>query len=440
MQELDLLIRGANIVSSNAIQRADVGIIGKKIFCIGPDLKNPAKSTIDASGKHIFPGIIDTQVHFREPGMTHKEDLNTGSRSAVLGGVTTFLEMPNTKPPCTSVEDVQEKIELGLKKSFANFGFFIGATGENLDELVKSQDMIGCPGIKIFLGSSTGSLLLYERSKLLEIFKTVTCPVAVHSENEDMLKERMDIFKNATSVHDHYKWRNTEVAMSSTERVISIAEEAKKKIHVLHITTKDEMEFLATKKEFCTVETTPQHLSLSAPEIYDEIGTYAQMNPPIRTKEHTTGIWAGLHNGTVDVLGSDHAPHSKEEKDKGYPYSPSGMPGVQTIFPIMLDHALNNKLSIGKLCELLCETPSKLYSLRTKGFIKENFDADLTIVDFEKTNIIKDEDMASKCGWTPFNNKKVKGLISQTIVMGQVVVNDGKIISSPCGEPIRREQ
>lgn len=436
--EFDLVIRNATFLSGGQPTIADIGIYGKKIKKIEKNLQGKSLEEFDASGLQVFPGVIDSQVHFREPGLVHKEDLYTGSLSAALGGVTTFFEMPNTNPATTTVDAIKEKIALAAEKSLVNYGFYIGATGDNLEELIKAQEIEGCCGVKIFLGSSTGSLLLYDRDKLLEIFKNLKCPIAVHSESEVILNQRKSIRDNAKSVHAHYEWRNVDSAVESTKMILSVAKEADRKVHLLHISTRDEMDIIEKNRNHCTVEVTPQHLSLYAPDIYDIIGTFAQMNPPIREKIHQEGLWQALHNGLVDVIGSDHAPHTIEEKNKGYPNSPSGMPGVQTIFQMMLHHHLSGKLSLVKLQELMCETPAKLYGLN-KGQIKEGFDADFTIADLKGDHLITNEEQASKCGWTPYNGMKIKGRIVSTIVMGSIVMLNGKILHENAASPILKK-
>ena len=440
MENIDLIIKSAQCVLPEEISIKDVGITGGKISCIQDsiDASNyPNAQIIEAKGKHLLPGIIDTQVHFRDPGLTHKEDLHTGSLSALLGGVTTFLEMPNTHPSTTTKEAIEFKINRAKELSYTNFGFFIGANGENLEEIKACQGLDGCPGVKIFLGSSTGDLLLYKEDKLLEIFTSVKSPIALHSENEEMLRERKDIQKEGKSVHAHYEWRNVETALSSTKRVIGIARKANKKVHVLHITSKDEIEFLKENKNICTVEVTPQHLTLYAPDIYDQIDTKAQMNPPIRTKKHSDALWSiGINQNVVDVIGSDHAPHTLQEKNRGYPKSPSGLPGVQTILTIMLDHVNKGVLSLEKCVELLCSAPAKLYSLKNKGSLIEGYDADCTLIDLSKFQTLKDEDMASKVGWTPYHGKVIQGVVEGTIVNGKPAYLYGKVYEGFRGLPI----
>jgi dihydroorotase len=436
MSSLDLIIKNGTLVSSKGRQTADIGVFSGEIVKIGK-IEEEAKNIIDATGMLVLPGLIDSQVHFRDPGLTHKETIYTGSKAAVLGGICTFFEMPNTQPSTTTLKRFVDKLNIAKEDSFANYGFYMGATAKNLDEILKVENLEGCCGVKIFLGSSTGDLLLYNRDKLLEIFKTVSCPIAVHSENEERLKERINIRDNAKDVHAHYEWRDAQTALESTRMIIDVAKEAGRKVHVLHITTKEEIEFLANNKEHCTIEVTPQHLTLSAPEVYDRIGTLAQMNPPIRTKEHQDALWKALNDGVVDVLGSDHAPHTLEEKSKPYPASPSGMPGVQTIFPVMIKNMNEGKITLEKIIELMSENPARLWGLN-KGKIEIGLDADFTLFDPNKEWTITNDQQASKVGWTPFYGMSMKGAPVGTIVMGQIAMLTGSSFKVE-GQPIKRD-
>ena len=383
-----------------------------------------------------MPGIIDTQVHFREPGSTDAEDLESGSRAAVLGGVTSLFEMPNTNPPTANLIEFDKKLKAAKNRMHSNYAFYFGATPDNTDQLADLKNVEGCCGVKLFAGSSTGNLLVDKEADIEKVISSSNRIVSIHSEDEDIIKLRKKFIKKG-DVHSHPEWRNVECAMSSTRRVVKIAERYNKKIHVLHVTTKDEVDFLAMHKKNVTFETTPQHLTLYAPDCYDKLGTYAQMNPPLRTKEHYDRLWVAIKNNIVDVLGSDHAPHLKENKDKVYPDTPSGMPGVQTIFPVMLDHVNSGKLSLEQLINLMCENPCRIFGIKNKGYIKEGFDADLTIADMNKEVVIKDEMIASKCGWTPFNNYKVKGFPVGTIVNGNLVMSDGKVVLESKGQPLK---
>jgi len=430
----NLIIKNGSCYIDGKLVKTDLALLGNKIKKIGKVELN-SSNVIDATDKVILPGIIDTQVHFREPGSTDAEDLESGSRAAVLGGVTSLFEMPNTNPPTSNLVEFDKKLKLAKNRMHSNYAFYFGATPDNVDQLSKLKNLKGCCGVKLFAGSSTGKLLVDKESDIEKVISNSDRIVSIHSEDEEILNLRKKFIRKG-DVHSHYEWRNSECAISSTRRVVKIAERYNKQIHVLHVSTKEEVDFLAMHKKNITFETTPQHLTLYAPDCYNKLGTYAQMNPPLRTKEHYDRLWAAIKNDIVDVLGSDHAPHLKENKDKEYPQSPSGMPGVQTIFPVMLDHVNSGRLSLEKLIKLMCENPCRIFGIKNKGFIKENFDADLTIVDMNKIQIIKDEMIASKCGWTPFNNYTVKGFPIGTIVNGNLVMSEGKIISKAQGMPL----
>ena len=430
----NLIIKNGSCYIDGKLVKTDLALLGNKIKKIGKVELN-SSNVIDATDKVILPGIIDTQVHFREPGSTDAEDLESGSRAAVLGGVTSLFEMPNTNPPTSNLVEFDKKLKLAKNRMHSNYAFYFGATPDNVDQLSKLKNLKGCCGVKLFAGSSTGKLLVDKEADIEKVISNSDRIVSIHSEDEEILNLRKKFIRKG-DVHSHYEWRNSECAISSTRRVVKIAERYNKKIHVLHVSTKEEVDFLAMHKKNITFETTPQHLTLYAPDCYNKLGTYAQMNPPLRTKEHYDRLWAAIKNDIVDVLGSDHAPHLKENKDKEYPQSPSGMPGVQTIFPVMLDHVSSGRLSLEKLIKLMCENPCRIFGIKNKGFIKENFDADLTIVDMNKIQIIKDEMIASKCGWTPFNNYTVKGFPVGTLVNGNLVMSEGKIISKAQGMPL----
>ena len=430
----NLIIKNGSCYIDGKLVKTDLALLGNKIKKIGKVELN-SSNVIDATDKVILPGIIDTQVHFREPGSTDAEDLESGSRAAVLGGVTSLFEMPNTNPPTSNLVEFDKKLKLAKNRMHSNYAFYFGATPDNVDQLSKLKNLKGCCGVKLFAGSSTGKLLVDKEADIEKVISNSDRIVSIHSEDEEILNLRKKFIRKG-DVHSHYEWRNSECAISSTRRVVKIAERYNKKIHVLHVSTKEEVDFLAMHKKNITFETTPQHLTLYAPDCYNKLGTYAQMNPPLRTKEHYDRLWAAIKNDIVDVLGSDHAPHLKVNKDKEYPQSPSGMPGVQTIFPVMLDHVSSGRLSLEKLIKLMCENPCRIFGIKNKGFIKENFDADLTIVDMNKIQIIKDEMIASKCGWTPFNNYTVKGFPVGTIVNGNLVMSEGKIISKAQGIPL----
>ena len=430
-----LIIKNGSCYINGKLIKTDIGLSGNKIKKIGKIELNSSK-VYDATDKVVLPGIIDTQVHFREPGSTDSEDLESGSRAAVLGGVTALFEMPNTNPPTSNLFEFDKKLRAARNRMHSNYAFYFGATPDNTNQLAQLKDVEGCCGVKLFAGSSTGNLLVDKEADIEKVISSSDRIVSIHSEDEDIIKLRKKFIKKG-DVHSHAEWRNVEVAMSSTRRVVKIAERYNKKIHVLHVTTREEVDFLAMHKKNVSFETTPQHLTMYAPDCYDKLGTYAQMNPPLRTKEHYDRLWVAIKNNIVDVLGSDHAPHLKENKDKEYPNSPSGMPGVQTIFPVMLDHVNNGKLTLQQLINLMCENPCKIFGIKNKGYLKESYDADLTIADMNKEVVIKNEMIASKCGWTPFNNYKVKGFPVATIVNGHLVMSDGKVVVESKGTPLK---
>jgi len=431
----DLLIKNGDVVVGNAFENLNIGIKDNKITLLSTTNNYEASNIIDAKNLTILPGVIDSQVHFREPGSEHKEDLHTGSKGAALGGVTSVFEMPNTYPPTSTVERLKDKFELAKDRMWVNYAFYAGATPENFSFLPELEKVPGCVGVKIFMGSSTGNLLIPDDETLINVLKSRNFRVAVHAEDEPRLIERKKLIKS-NDVHFHPIWRDELSALNATKRVIKGANASKKPVHILHITTEEEIEYIRQNKEYISVEVTPQHLTLSAPDCYDELGTFAQMNPPIRESRHQKGLWKGIKDGVVDVIGSDHAPHTIEEKHKPYPDTPSGMPGVQTLLPIMLDHVNKGNLSLFKLCQLISTNPAKLYKVINKGEIKLNNDADLTIIDLNKEVKIKDDMMANKSGWTPFNNKNVKGWPIMTIVNGNIVMRDGELIGKPIGKPV----
>ena len=433
-ENLSLIIKNGSCYINGKLTNTDIGLLGNKIKIIG-EIKGDGLNIYDATNKLVLPGIIDTQVHFREPGSTDAEDLESGSRAAVLGGVTSLFEMPNTNPPTANLIEFEKKLKAAKNRMHSNYAFYFGATPDNTDQLKQLKNVEGCCGVKLFAGSSTGNLLVDKESDIEKVISSSDRIVSIHSEDEDIIKLRKKFIKQG-NVHSHPEWRNVECAMSSTRRVVKIAERYNKKIHVLHVTTKEEVDFLAMHKKNVTFETTPQHLTLFAPDCYDKLGTYAQMNPPLRSKEHYDRLWVAIKNNIVDVLGSDHAPHLKSNKDKEYPNTPSGMPGVQTIFPIMIDHVNKGKLTLSQLVNLMCENPCRIFGIKNKGFIKEGYDADLTIVDMSKKVTIKNEMMASKCGWTPFHNHKITGFPVGTIVNGNLVMEDGKILIKSKGKPL----
>jgi dihydroorotase len=432
----DLLIRGGTCVTPNGIEDADVGVIGGRIVAIGSLAGAKAAEVFEARGLHVLPGVIDTQVHFREPGNAHKEDLESGSRAAVLGGVTAVFEMPNTNPPTTTRLAIEDKLARAKGRMHCDYAFYVGATPDNVGALGLLEQLPGVAGVKAFLGSSTGTLLLNEEEDILAALKAGRRRMAVHSEDEARLRERKALAKSGDP-RTHPFWRDVETARISTERVLRLAKQAGRRLHVLHVTTEEELPLLASARDFATVETTPQHLTLAAPESYERLGTYAQMNPPIRESRHREALWRAVNEGLIDVIGSDHAPHTRAEKEKTYPDSPAGMPGVQTLVTILLDHVSAGRLSLERFADLTSAGAARIFGIASKGRIARGFDADFSIVDMNAKRMIENSWIASKCGWTPFDGMTTTGWPVATIIRGQTIVRDGALLAEGQGKPVR---
>ena len=431
---LDLLIKNGQCYIAGELKNVDVSIKDGKIQDIG-QISEKANDIFDANGLTVLPGCIDTQTHFREPGSTDTEDLNSGSRAAIAGGITAVFEMPNTNPPTSNIKEFKRKLDLAKNRMYCNYGFYFGATADNVNQLAKLKDLEGCCGIKLFAGSSTGNLLVADEKDIDKVFQHSSKVVAVHSEDEEILNKNKKLIKNG-EVHSHPVWRSEEAAISSTRKIVRIAQRYKKKAHILHISTKQEIDFLSQHKGNITFEITPQHLTIYAPDCYDKLGTYAQMNPPLRDKSHYDRLWFAVKNNLNDTIGSDHAPHLKVNKEKEYPNSPSGMPGVQTLLPVMLNHVNDGKLSLKQLINLVCENPIEIFGIKNKGFIKKGYDADFTIVDMNKDIKIKNINIESKCGWSPFDGFTFKGSPVATIINGKIKMLNGKILGKPEGLPL----
>jgi dihydroorotase len=435
-QRFDLILRGAIAATPNGIAPADIGIRGGRFAALGR-VEGSATEEIDASGLHALPGVIDTQVHFREPGLTHKEDFATGTAGAVLGGVTAVFEMPNTQPNTLSAGDLADKLQRAKGRAWCDMAFFIGAAEENAAALGELERLPGCCGVKIFMGSSTGSLLVGDDEGLEAVLRHVRRRVAVHAEDEARLRERLPLAKEGADVARHPLWRDEVTALRATERLLALARRLGRRVHVLHVSTAEEMDLLATAKDIATVEATPQHLTLAAPDCYRELGTFAQMNPPIRDDRHRQALWRAVSAGIVDCIGSDHAPHTREEKARPYPTSPSGMPGVQTLLPLLLDHVAAGRLTLERLVDLTSAGPARIYNISGKGRIAVGYDADVTLVDLKARRIIRRDWMATRSGWTPFEGREVQGWPKVTIIRGRVVMREDELQGAPIGEPIR---
>lgn len=432
----DLILKGGTVVNHDGETARDLGVRAGRIAAIGDLARSSAGEVVDCRGLHVLPGVVDTQVHFREPGLTHKEDLESGSLSAVMGGVTAVFEMPNTDPLTVSAEALADKVKRGHHRMYCDFAFFVGATVDNTRELAELERLPGAAGIKVFMGSSTGSLLIPDDASLRAVLKTIRRRASFHAEDEPRLSERKGL-RVEGDPRSHPVWRDETAALKATQRLVTLARETGARVHVLHVSTAQEMDYLAGHKDVASVEATPHHLTLEAPDCYERLGTRAQMNPPVREAAHRAGIWRALTQGVVDVLGSDHAPHTPEEKAKTYPASPSGMTGVQTLVPIMLDHVNAGRLSLLRLVDLTSAGPARLFGMAAKGRIAVGYDADLTVIDLKRRQIIADEWIASRAGWTPYHGLSVTGWPVGTMVRGHKVMWEGSLTAPAKGERVR---
>lgn len=432
----DLIIRGGTIVTPDKKEEADIAVNAGKVVAVGDLAGDHGDKIISARGLHILPGVVDTQVHFREPGLVHKEDLASGSLAAVMGGVTAVFEMPNTNPPTVNAKRLNDKLKLAKGRMWCDHAFYVGASPENVEELAELEKLPGVCGVKMFIGSSTGSLLVPDDETIFKVMKSGTRRMAIHSEDQDRLEKRKHL-RVKGDPSSHPVWRDEETAIKATKRILRLARKAQRPIHVLHVTTRQEIELLAKNKDIATVEVTPLHLTLAAPECYERLGTYAQMNPPIRGHEHRDGLWKGIWEGVVDVIGTDHSPHTLEEKAREYPESPSGMPGVQTLLPLMLHHMANGKLDIHKLVALTSANAHKIFGMKTKGVFEKGKDADFTLIDLNARWRIDKSWLKSKCKWSPFDGMEITGRPVATIIRGRQVMRDGEIKGDARGIPLK---
>ncbi len=439
----DLQIEGAIVVAPDpksgqlVEQTTDVSIQNGRIVDIGAGSHFTAAKKISAKGLHLLPGAIDTQVHFREPGFPEKEDLATGTLAAIFGGVTSIFEMPNTQPPTLTAIDMADKMTRAKGRAWCNYSFYMGASPVNAERLSELENLPGVCGVKMFMGSSTGNLIVGTDDVIEMVLKNGRRRVAVHAEDETRLKERKKIvLEQPGDPCLHPVWRDVETALIATKKVLKMARKYNRPVHILHVSSAEEAELLASQKDIATFEVTPQHLTLFAPDCYEKLGTFAQMNPPIREKRHLEALWTAIAKGHADVIGSDHAPHTIAEKKLTYPDTPSGLTGVQTLLPLMLHHSVEGRLSLKRVVELTAQNPAKIFFVKNKGEIRVGFDADFVLVDMKKPKLIQNSWIQSRCGWTSYDGMTLKTSIIATLIRGTVVMRDDQALGKPQGQPL----
>jgi dihydroorotase len=432
-----LCLKNGQVMINDSLCSTNVYILGGRISAIS-DNNFDSEKTIDCTNLTVLPGVIDSQVHFREPGLEGKETLESGMLAAASGGVTSIFEMPNTNPLTITPETIEDKLNRASKGAWTDYAFYLGGTMRTSSSLSVWENLKGVCGIKIFMGASTGDLVTATDEEVESVVSNGRRVIAVHAEDQMIMdKNQNSILGDSQDVGMHCKWRSPESCLSATMRVVSLARKHNRRVHILHITTEQEMEFLSKNKDVASVELLANHLTLHAPECYEKLGTLAQQNPPIREKKHQDALWAALNSGIVDIVASDHAPHTLDEKSQTYPKSPSGTPGVQTLVPIMLNHVNNGKLTLAKLVSLWSYGPERIHKILNKGRIKEGYDADFTIVDMNKEMVIQNSQQRSKSKWTPYDGLKIKGWVTHTILRGNCVMQDDEILSEPLGQMIK---
>ncbi|MBR0645359.1 dihydroorotase [Plastoroseomonas hellenica] len=435
MAHFDLILRGGACVLPGGIETADVGVRHGRIADIGDLRTAEAAETIDCAGLHVLPGLIDPHVHLRDPGDASVETLATGTRAALLGGLAAVFDMPNTQPSITTREQIDRKRGQIEAEAWVDVGMYIGGTRANTPELASLELQPNVCGIKIFAGSSTGDLMIEDDESLERAMRSGRRRISYHSEDEYRLQERKPNYTTGMPHRMHAEWRDVECAFLGTRRLMALARKTGRPAHILHVSTAEELEYLADYRDVATVEVLINHLS-QTDEAYGRLGGYAVMNPPIRDQRHMDAAWEAVRNGTVDTVGSDHAPHSRAAKERPWPDTAAGLTGVQTLAPLMIDHVNAGRLSLLRLVDLMCAGPARVYGVTGKGRLAAGYDADFTIVDMKKTRVIEESWIVSPCGWTPFAGQKVTGWPVMVVLRGGVAMRDDAVIGTPRGRPV----
>ena len=433
----DLLIRNGTCVLPWGQAAADVGVRNGRIAALGAGREATADQVIDARGLHVLPGLIDPHVHFRDPGDPAVESIPSGTKGAILGGLAAVFDMPNTTPSMVDAAGMAWKRDYVASVAWCDMGIYVGGTKTNIPSLGDLELTCGCCGIKIFAGSSTGDLMVEDDEHLEQVMRSGRRRIAFHSEDEYRLQARKPMFKSGDPHARHMEWRDEEVAFLGTRRLMALARRTRRAAHILHVSTAQELEYLKDFRDIATCEVLVNHLTQVAPDCYERLGGYGVMNPPIRGEAHRAAAWAAVRDGTVDSIGSDHAPHARAAKERPWPDCHSGLTGVQTLVPVMLDHVNAGRLSLGRMVDLMCAGPARVYGVAGKGRLAAGYDADFTLVDLRRRQRIEESWIASPCGWTPFAGMEVTGWPVATIIRGHAVMREGEVLGAPRGRLVR---
>ena len=433
----DLLIRGGTCVLPWGEAEADVGITQGRIAAIGALPDATATEVLDARHLHVLPGLIDPHVHFRDPGDPAVETIGTGSKAAILGGLAAVFDMPNTAPAITDADQVAWKQGYVEREAWCDMGLYVGAAKSNIEALAALELEAGVCGVKVFAGSSTGDLLIEDDASLEAVMRSGRRRVSYHSEDEYRLQARKPLFKRGDPYASHAVWRDVECALLGTKRLMALARKTRRPTHILHVSTAEELDLMAAYRDLATAEVLVNHLTQWAPDVYEQLGGMGVMNPPIRDKRHMDAAWAAIRNGMVDTIGSDHAPHSRAAKERPWPDTAAGLTGVQTLVPIMLDHVNAGRLTLGRLVDLMCAGPARVYGALGKGRLALGYDGDITLVDMERQRTIEESWIVTPCGWTPFAGKHVTGWPQAVAIRGTVVMRDDTVQGTPTGRLVR---
>ncbi|MBL6454724.1 dihydroorotase [Belnapia sp. T6] len=436
MPAFDLVLRGGTCVLPWGQETTDIGVRAGRIAAMGDLRTADAAETIDCTGLHVLPGLIDAHVHLRDPGDPAVETLESGTRAALLGGLAAVFDMPNTAPSITDKERLDWKRGYLEGRAWVDVGLYVGASKKNIAELASLELQPNVCAVKVFAGSSTGDLLVEDDASLEAVMRNGRRRICYHSEDEYRLQERKPLFHSGMPHRNHMVWRDVDCALIGTQRLMTLARKTGRPAHILHVSTAEELDLLKDYRDVSTVEVLLNHLT-QTDEAYDRLGGYAVMNPPIRDERHMRAAWAAVADGTVDVVGSDHAPHSRAAKERPWPDGAAGLTGVQTIVPLMLDHVSAGRLSLSRLVDLMCAGPARVYGVTGKGRLAAGYDADFTLVDMKRQRTIEESWIVSPCGWTPFAGHRCTGWPVMTILRGALAMREDEVIGSPRGTGVR---